>query len=255
MSPARRRAALLVVVGLLLVANFVWLFPHEGELKYTYERVRIEVEDGELTYPTVFFAENYNDLNAVGCQPEDTRQRACAFDLHLVTHGPITFSEPEAHIPRRTLDKAPTFVQLHNGYYRRIHRFNNRSVTYDVERVTPRELLAAIAHNITGIQPGDLPEDAPWDTRLAVTGDTMTTFQAPEDKTFGIAEDGDYGRGPEDKDLGNVYQRNGTYYTVIANHTESVDHPLITKGSRVVIGFLGLGVLVVAITDLIEHRK
>lgn len=227
-SNARRTVAL-AVVGLLLVANHVWLFPHDSDVRYTYERSRIGVENGTLTYhgSSGSFSE-YNDLNAVGCQFTDADERACVLDSYLVTHGPLTMREPKSdHV-------GPDFIQLDDGYYRRVHRLSDEStperlenVTWDVERVTPRDLLAAISANFSGIRPGDLPESASLEHRLAIRGGTTTSFEDPEDD-----------------DLGNVYYRNGTYYTVVV--TDRTLHNPLPGSVRGLLTLLGAFALLAA---------
>lgn len=209
MSPQRRTFVLLVVGGLLLVTNPLWLLPHEGETEYTYERSEILVENGTLTYDgagVLGFSEE-NSLNPVGCQRYDDEQpRACAFDHHLVSHEPVT-------VPGRpwgVLD--PEFVRLDDGYYRRIHRITgsgeNRTGTHDVERVTPETVLAESAVNLSGGS-GAGSDDLPLAVQIAVTGETRTSF-----------EDLD-----EDQ-LGTVYRYDGSYYTVVGTDDRSVDRGL-----------------------------
>ena len=70
MVSRRTTLALLVVVGLLLVTNPLWLYPDAGESEYTYERSAVTVEDGTLTYDGVDAPHfrRANDLRSVGCQ-------------------------------------------------------------------------------------------------------------------------------------------------------------------------------------------
>lgn len=236
MPSVRVRAGLLVLVGLLLVTNTVWLFPHEDDLRYTYERKRIDVENGTLTYhgrSGTLFGGEYSDLNALGCQFADPDGRACAFDEYLVTHGPIATSKQNAS------SRIPEFVRLESGYYRRIHRHNESTSTYDVERVTPREFLEAVAVNLTGVRPGDLDEGYPLDVRLAVEGGTTTSFDDIEDD-----------------ELGRIYRRGGRYYTVVVTDQESVDPPFpLPDGVRRSIELVGILSLLAATVLILRHTE
>lgn len=199
--------ALLVVGGLLLVTNPLWLYPNAGEARYTYERSEITVENGALTYDgmdTRGFGKR-NDLNPVGCQHYDTDGgRACAFDRHLVDHPPVT-------VPREQIvaEIRPDFVRIDGAYYRRIHRPSEtdtgRTVTHDVERVAPETVLSESAMNVSGISEASV-DDLRVTYRVAVTGDTETAFERPDND-----------------DLGNVYLQNGTYYTVVATDQTTFD--------------------------------
>jgi len=190
---------LLLVVGLLLLANPLWLFPHEGETRYTYERVDLRVENGTITYhgeSILGFAEE-NSLTAVGCQPRDDDQlRACAFDHYLASQAPVTVATAPAGVSR------PEFVELDGQYYRRIHRPSggdgSGSTTYDVEHVAPRRVLAESATDIPGESVSG-SDYLPLEFQIAVSGDTERSF-------VDLAED----------DLGTIFVRNDEYYTVVA---------------------------------------
>ena len=225
MSPRRPTVALLVVASLLLITNSLWLFPHEGETRYTYERSEVTVENGTLAYhgrgATGF---GTNNLNPVGCQPGDGQGgRVCAFDRHLVDHPPVT-------VPREQLGSArPEFVRIDGAYYRRIHRANFSSdpptVTHDVERVEPRTVLAESALNLSGSTESP-PDDSPLELRVAVSGDTTTSYEL---------------LGPDE--LGDVYRLNGSYYTVVRTDEVLVDHgldPLRYESSRLPLAVVGL---------------
>lgn len=210
MLSARRRTVLLVLVGLSLVANPAWLYPHDDEALYTYERREIGVEDGNLTYHGLdgtLFVGKYSDLNALGCQLGDTDARACAFDEHLATHGPMSVSKQAAR------SRVPEFAHLDDGYYRRVRSRNESTVTYDVERVAPREFLEAVAVDLTELRADDLPGDLPLEYRLAVTGGTTRSFEDTEDD-----------------ELGRVFRHDGSYYTVVVTDQEIRDPPFPLTG-------------------------
>lgn len=212
MVPSLGRTVLVLVVGLVLITNHMWLFPHANDMTHTYERTTIEITNGTFSYhneadyashEAYAVLHDFNDLNDVKCQDGDDRSRRCGIDLYLLTHGPI-------HVPMDTYSGTrPEFVRLENGYYRRIHRKNESISTYDVKRVPPRELLATVAENITGHHP-DNPKAADsihgLSDSLAARGGTVTSVI-----------------GPEDTALGSVYLRNGTYYTVIVTDYSNRD--------------------------------
>ncbi|WP_435349769.1 hypothetical protein [Haloarchaeobius sp. HRN-SO-5] len=213
MSP-QRQAVVLVVIGVLLLTNPFWLFPHEGEVQYTYDRSEILVEDGTLSYSGASeteFAEE-NSLNAVGCQLRHgfTEQpRACAFDAYLVDHGPVADTRYYLH------DIQPDFVRIGDAYYRRTHTRNETAedvhVMHDVERVTPRTVLAESALLNISDYSRPVPDFDGWgdrgvEFRVAITGDAVTTFED-------LGED----------NLGNVYRQNDSYYTVVVTSERYAD--------------------------------
>lgn len=198
---------LAIVAGLLLVTNPLWLVPHEGDVRYTYERTPLVVQNDTITYDTpdsARFAER-NGLNPVDCQPrDDAHPRACAFDRHLVDHPPVTAP--------RTLPRSidPEFVRVDGAYYRRISRYNQSTgtTTYAVERVPAETVLATAARDVTAFSPTDA-EDLPLERRVAVSGESVTAFTRLDEA-----------------DLGNVYQADGSYYTVVVTDREVVRHGL-----------------------------
>lgn len=205
MVSRKATVALLAVVGLLLVANSVWLYPNAGKAEYTYERSEITVEDGTLTYDGMD-AQHFrlqNDLQDVGCQSTDREGgRACAFDEYLADRPPVTVSRQHVidHI-------SPEYVQIGDDYYRRIHRSNDSNVTHTVTRVSPRTVLRAVAVDVTGHPVPDRGEDTPLEYYVAVSGETVTTAES-------LDRD----------DLGRVYRQNGSYYTVVGTE-RTVYHP------------------------------
>lgn len=216
-----RLATLLLVVGLVAASNPVWLFPHEGDEQYTYERSEITVENGTFDYrPDDRLYHHENDLVDVGCQRADGFDRACSFDRYLLAHGPVTVRADGAR-------GHPEFVVLDGDYYRRVAIDEGSNTTYDVERVAPRELLAAVATNVSIVALPPLDGDLPMPDRVAVTGKTVTTFD----------------RVPADE-LGLVYRRNDSYYTVVLTTETHVDAPLLVRQLRDVISVVGLSVLV-----------
>lgn len=227
--PPRRTAALLVGVGVPLLANPLWLFPHEGDVRYTYERTEIDVENGTLEYvgkDATGFRER-NGLTPIACRfHDDERPRACAFDYHLVDHGPVVAGNQLPAVE-------PDFARLRGSYYRRIVEHSgsdeNRSLVHDVEPVAPRTILAESAVNLTGASTSTT-EDLPLEFRVAITGEPRTTVEELDEE-----------------DLGRIFRRGGVYYTVVATDETFVDHGLTFlryEVPRYALVLLGLLVLV-----------
>lgn len=224
MDSEPRIAALLLVVGLAALTNPLWLFPHDGDRKYTYERSEITVENGTFDYrPDDRLYYHENDLVDVGCQRADGFDRACSFDRYLLAHGPVTVRADGGR-------GAPGFVVLDGDYYRRVAIDEGSNTTSDVERVAPRELLAAVATNVSIVAVPPLDGDLPMPDRVAVTGETVTTFD----------------RVPADE-LGRVYRRNDSYYTVVLTAETHVDAPFVSPGLRDLLTVGGLGALLGAV--------
>lgn len=241
--PSRRATvALLVIGGLLLLTNPLWLYPDAGETHYTYERSAIVTEDGSITYDGIDhrrFREQ-NDLEPVGCQRHDREgERGCAFDQHLVDHPPVT-------VPREQLSAIvePEFVHVRGDYYRRTHNPNgsgsNETVTHDVERVTPETVLAESAQNLTEISNTERGT-VPLEFYVAVTGETVTSTERLDRE-----------------DLGNVYRRNGSYYTVVATDRTLNDRgpPVLQyENPRRILMLVGIVLLVWAAQRVYIRRR
>lgn len=240
MAPPRPRVALLAVAGLLLLANPVWLVPHEGETLHTYERNEVVVEDGILAYEdrrTGPF-DDENDLTPVGCDDyEASLVRACALDRHLVEHGPIPVSRDT------TGEGGPEFVRLDDAYYRRITRYDDSAepptLTLDVERVAPETVLAESAVNLS--EPDSVRPDHGVRLRVLLTGESETSFTELSDHA-----------------LGTVYQRDGSYYVLVLTEERVIDHgpPLEALEYEVPRYLLAaIGALLLAAIYLIGHDR
>lgn len=128
----------------------------------------------------------------------------------------------------------PTYSVLNTGvtyrYYHRSHRKNDETVTYTLDPVPPRDLLAEIAENISSLQPGTLRGELSLDVRIAATGETTTTREDLNDDQ-----------------LGKVYLRNENYYTVVVTDRTTLDRPLLSKITRAVVTITGVFVLLFTI--------
>ncbi|QLD89221.1 hypothetical protein HWV07_09335 [Natronomonas salina] len=228
MVSRRTQAALLAVVGLLLVTNSIWLFPHAGESEYTYERSEITVEDGTITYDGIDNRRFHrrNNLQDVGCQRTDREgERACAFDEYLADNPPVTVSRQ-----LKWGHATPDFVEINGDYYRRIHRPNDSNVTHDVTQVPPRSVLTQSAADVSGHSIPDRSTTT-LEHYAAVSGETVTSFEELERD-----------------DLGRIYLQNGTFYTVVGTD-RSINHPgpefRQYQALRYVLGFVGVVLLLI----------
>lgn len=229
-----RRIILFVIVGLLFVSNSIWLVPHEGDVQYTYERAQIDVENGILTYDGKDINPAENDLIAIGCQFQDRGEsddRACGFDAYLSSHGPVS-------VPNHGLNShsGSEFIRLGDAYYQQVRDENSSTVTYDVNRVSPQTLLSRVrARNISDA-PREL-EEFSLHYRIAVTGDTTTSFEKLEDD-----------------DLGRLYHQNGVYYTVVLTDETVHDIALLppVRSVLLVAGLILLAAATVESTGRIE---
>lgn len=208
MSPRRLTLLGLGLVGVLLLTNGLWLVPHEGEARHTYERSEITIDDGLLTYEgqrLLEFAEA-NALVEVGCEPPDDEQpRACAFDAHLVDHPPVSLPNVYAGLI------GPEFVEIDDAYYRRVHRTESANgtdvVVHDVDRVSPGTVLGETAVNLTGVSGSS--DDLPLEFRVAASGDTVRKFTDLEAD-----------------ELGRIYRLDDSFYTVVRTDRRVIDHGL-----------------------------
>lgn len=238
MVSRKATVALLAVAGLLLVTNFLWLYPNAGETEYTYERTEITVENGTITYDGIdhFEFREWNELDPLGCQWHDSDgERACAFDEYLAENPPVTVSR-QMLWGRIT----PEFVEIDGNYYRRVHRSNDSNVTHDVMPVPPESVLEESAADVSGHSVSD-QSDAPLAYYVAVSGETVTTTEHPSRV-----------------DLGDVYRRNGNYYTVVATD-RTVEQPPLEfqqyRALRYVLEFVGIVLLLVAVHLEFTRRR
>lgn len=227
-GPQYRRWLVLLLVGVALFANPVWLFPDEGEERYTYERVELVPADDEIVYQRDIewiVGGHHNDLRAVGCEGflESTgSSRLCAFEQSVAEDSPVTVSE-DAYAASSA---EPRFVDLRDGYYRRAVRENGSKVTLDVQPVSAETVLAESARDPTDSDAAVL-KDEPG-TRALATGSPVVTPEPPESVRTGT-----------------VFRYEGTYYTVAVTDESVVDRPLVSSGLRAFLQLAGLLVVVV----------
>lgn len=235
---ASRATLVLAVVSLLLATNVLWFFPQEGATQLTYERAELTVENGTLTYygdhrhPETHEYHYKNDLVPVACQYADPTERACALDDYAAEHGPVTVYDDSY-----TADST-AYSRIDGAYYERVFRTNESTRTYDIEQVTPMQLLAAVARDAADIRPDDLSDSTPRPFHIAVTGAAVTTTEE-------LAHD----------DLGRVYARNDTYYTVVLTDTATLDRPVVPEANnRSMFTLAGLVLSVVVVVQLLSEN-
>ena len=221
-GPRLRRWVVLLLLGATLFANPVWLFPDEGESRYTYERVQVAPTDDEITYQRDvewIVGGHHNDLRAVGCEGfvESTgSRRLCAFEQSVADDGPVVVSG--VYVDRSTL---PRYVDLHAGYYRRVVRENDSKVTLDLQPVSAEAVLRNVSTDRTDVPVAALKEDP--GTRALATGEPVVTRQSPETVR-----------------AGEVFRYEGAYYTVVLADRGVVDRPLLSDGFRAFLQLVGV---------------
>lgn len=227
-GPQYRRWFVLLLVGGALLATPVWLFPSEGEERYTYERVELAPADDEIVYQRDIgwiVGGHHNDLRAVGCEGflESTgSSRLCAFEQSVAEDGPVTVSE--GAYAASSAD--PRFVDLRDGYYRRVVRENGSKVTLDVRPVSAEAVLENVSTDFTGVSATALKEYPA--THALATGSPVVSRQPPDSVR-----------------AGQVFRYEGAYYTVAVTDESVVDRPLVSSGLRAFLQLVGLLVVVV----------
>jgi len=220
-----RRIALLVVVALLALTNALWLFPHEGERVYTYERAEVTIEEGPegpmLTYENAE-ATRLNDIEGLACQFGSSNGWRCAFDRYLAENGPVSVSRGNTYLDGDSSD----YTAVAGGYYERVVNGTASGSSYDVRRVDPATVRRAVATDYRGADASDVGLLA---TEIAITGETVTTRTELDDDA-----------------LGQMYQLDDGYYVVVRTESRVLDRPFVDRGTRAVAGFFGGCLLLVA---------
>lgn len=210
MRGTRRCAALaLLVVGLVTIPNGAWLFPHERETRYTYERTQLVVENGTLTprtEPLDEYAE-FHHLRGVDCD-RALEPRDCILDRYLLSEGPLTVDGKADRVDE------PRYTRIGDDYYRRVVAVNGSRTTLDVRAVGPEAVRAELAIRARPVQPSAVRESTPV-YRAVATGEPATSFVAPHEAS-----------------LGRVYVQKGSHYTAIVTAESELDRPLISPTTR-----------------------
>lgn len=125
-------AALLVLVGLVLLANGAWAYPNE----VSYETVGTYEAEPTDRLP----AQSYSLVDYHDCRRHHTR--ACAHARHVAADGPVRVDAVHPNESLHGLD----YVTLNDGgHYRTTERVENGTVVLDLERVDREQLQAALA--------------------------------------------------------------------------------------------------------------
>jgi hypothetical protein len=230
MSRRRFAAIAVFVVGLALALNGYWLLPNEGETMYRYERTPVTVEDGALTYDSPREHPVPGELRAVDCQTADRYGRACALDRRVVASGNLTVAAG-TDVSLRAAER--DYARVEGAYYERTVVTNATHATYGLERLSPRDLRAAIADEVppaSAYDSDDFPASAPATFRAAVTGDPVFSPEAP------------YEAG-----LGELYVQEGSYYTVVQTGERERDRPLVSHETRPILAGVGVVTMVVGV--------
>lgn len=226
MIRSRLLTVYLILGAVVLLANPAWFFPAEGETRYTYTRVPVEVSDDGLAYdPPDDHGSNrhLNDLEGIGCDYTDgtSLPRGCTFDRFLLEQGPVTVEGGDES------GADPRFVYLNGSYYERIERRVSEGHRYDVERASPDRVRDQLAKDASAL-PAD-PEYEPWDVGLVRRGGTVRSAAPPQDHV-----------------LGRIYRTQDGYYAVALVEAAPLDRPFVSPFVRVLLGLAGAGLLALA---------
>jgi hypothetical protein len=223
--PSARRLLLVLVVSLALLTNTFWLFPNEGETRYTYERSELVPQGDDIEYePAVDpnHASYENDLSGVGCESvfgqrtdHDLRERTCAFEQSVADDGPVTvggYDRPGIRIG---------YVELEDGYYHRTVEEGNGSVTLALEPRSAEAVLANVSSDgVAGADPERI-ERSQVAARAVTTGEPVRSLQPPGDVA-----------------VGSVYRYDGAYYAAFVTDSDPVDAP-VPDPLRLLASFVG----------------
>lgn len=227
MAPSTRRLVLLFLVSLALLANPLWLFPNEGETRYTYERSELAPQGDGIEYEPAVDpkqASLYNDLAHVGCESgyggvrvdRDLSGRTCVFEQSIADDGPVRVDGSD-----RELDIAIGYVELDDGYYHRVSTSDGTGVTLDLERLSAGAVLANVSTaGLTGVDP-DRIQRSRVAARAVVSGEPVRSLQYPNDVA-----------------VGQVYRYDGAYYAAFVTGSDPVDSP-VPEPVRMLASFVG----------------
>ena len=199
MAPSTRRLLLVFLVSVALVANPLWLFPNEGDTRYTYERSELVPQGDDIEYrPAVDPNDGsyYNDLARVGCESlfgmrtdGDLTERTCAFEQSVADDGPVRvdgYDRPGIRIG---------YVELDDGYYHRTLDGGDESVTLTLEPLTAEAVLANVSSDaVAGADPERI-QRSQVAARAVATGEPVRSLESPNDVA-----------------VGQVYRHDGAYY-------------------------------------------
>lgn len=218
-----RVAVLLFVLGIAALTNPLWLFPAEGEDRYTYERSEITIDNGTLVYEGRLHNEigaTVGYLNDIDCQGTDGFSRGCALDYSVTKTGPVTVPESWEGRDRPVVE----YAQFNGTYYHRLRIENATGLTFDVEQVSPEDVREELAVNVSRSEP-DLSQSTHPGYVTAVTGEPVTSVEPP------IIEGGF---------TGSVYQDGDTFFTIAITNETTVNYPVFGEWTRAVLYFVGL---------------
>ncbi|MFC7226344.1 hypothetical protein N0B31_02935 [Salinirubellus salinus] len=225
MAPSTRRLLLVLLVSVALFANPVWLFPNEGETRYTYERSELVPQGDDVEYDPVVDPNHggySNDLSGVGCESvfgqrtdRDLSERVCAFEQSVADDGPVTVAGYDR------VGIRVGYVELDDGYYHRTLGGGNGTATLTLEPLPAEQVLA----NVSGDGVSDVAADRVQRSRVAlravVSGEPVESPQNPSDVA-----------------VGQVYALGGDYYAAFVTGSESIGSP-VPDPVRLLASFVG----------------
>ena len=175
--PRKLVPTLLLLVGVVLVANPLWAFPHAGEQGYTYEAQKIEYTDDYLRAG--------GELKRLDCYGSFEQEPGCVLWTQIAQQGPVTvnFSGMD-HFNYGTRYIVVEEDPDHWNFYERVVEGSTSSVTLWLERVTPGEILANVS-----IEYDDLSEPGQEAIR---TGSVTTRDDSLRGEGQVVRYEGDY---------------------------------------------------------------
>jgi len=171
---SRRRALLLGVLGVLLLAGSATVSGTSHETVYEYDAV----EAGEPT--------SSPGVNVADCDWRPLQSRECAVARHLGNGNEIRFDN-ETAISETVLgnESRYDYVDLRDGYYRPTTTYENGTLVLALERVPTSRVREAAAVNVT---------EADENLHRAIEGGTFTTTEEVSEFSRYLHHDGDYYR-------------------------------------------------------------
>ena len=159
-------AALLVLAGLLLLANGAYAYPNGGTYDYTatYEAEQTD-RMPDSSWGEISSGVDYRDCGSDGVT------RLCALSTYVADEGPVRV-ETETDPPLYGYE----YITLADGrHYRTVERVENGSLVVDLDRVDRETLRLTLAQNLSEARPP---------VQSAVENGTATRTVPVEDREY-----------------------------------------------------------------------
>lgn len=168
---------LLLLVGVVLVANPLWTFPHAGEASFTYRAERIEYAEGYLRAG--------GNLEKLDCYGSSSQEPGCLLWAQIAQQGPVTVN----HSGIDRFNYGTRYVVVEEdpdgwNFYERVIERGDREVTLSLEPVAPAEILSNVS-----VEYDDLSEPGQEAIR---TGNVTVWSDSLPDEGAVVQYQGDY---------------------------------------------------------------